>query len=275
MLSIAIESPCSPDGLALIAGSQSALLEVFSPDEIFTLDPSELDVPTIRFFVARAQGRPVGCAALADCGDYGEIKRLYVGPEGRGKGVARALMAALETHACLHGQRLMRLETGDALVPAVSLYKSLGYAVRGPFGDYPEHPASLFMQKSLAGGAGQCLCGHVRFAYAGGPNWVAHCHCASCRRACAAPFTTFLGVSDGSWRWLGPAPAVYASSPDVERLFCRQCGTQMAYRAGRWPGEQHFYAATLDDPTSVTPQEHVNYAEHLAWIVLADGLPRR
>lgn len=275
MLAIAIESPLSPDGLALIAGSQLALLEVFTPDEIFTLDPAELDVPAISFFVARADGRAVGCVALLDCGDYGEIKRLYVGPEGRGKGLARALMAALETHACLRGQRMMRLETGDALVAAVALYKSLGYAVRGPFGDYPEHPASLFMERTLPGGAGHCLCGQVRFAYAGAPEWVAHCHCESCRRNCAAPFTTFLGIKDGAWHWLGAPPTRFASSPGVERLFCPHCGTPMAYRAERWPQEQHFYAATLEDPASVTPQQHVNYAEHLAWIALADGLPRR
>ena len=275
MLAITVESPLSPDGLALIAGSQAALLDVFAPDEIFTLDPSELAVPAITFFVARETGRAIGCVALADCGDYGEIKRLYVGPAGRGKGVARALMAALESHAALRGQRLMRLETGDVLVAAVALYKDLGYAVRGPFGDYSEHPASLFMEKPLQGGQGHCLCGQVRFAYCGAPNWVAHCHCESCRRNCAAPFTTFLGISDGRWRWLGAAPARFASSAGVQRMFCAGCGTPMAFRSARWPDEQHFYAATLADPASVTPQEHVNFAEHLPWIMPGDGLLRR
>ena len=82
MLAITVESPLSPDGLALIAGSQAALLDVFAPDEIFTLDPSELAVPAITFFVARDTGRAIGCVALADCGDYGEIKRLvYAGAD--------------------------------------------------------------------------------------------------------------------------------------------------------------------------------------------------
>lgn len=149
MLTVAIESPLSPDGLMLIAGSQEALLEVFAPDEIFTLEPAELAIPEIAFFVARDRGRAVGCVALMDCGDYGEIKRLYVGPEGRGQGVARSLMAALEAHAAARGQMLMRLETGDVLVAALGLYAALGYHVRGPFGDYAEHPASLFMEKRL------------------------------------------------------------------------------------------------------------------------------
>ena len=91
----------------------------------------------------------LGCVAMVACRDYAEVKRLYVPAQGRGRGLARALMAALEAQAKAAGKAFIRLETGDALVPAVALYRSLGYVARGPFGDYPEHPASLFMEKAL------------------------------------------------------------------------------------------------------------------------------
>ncbi len=149
MLTITIESPLSPDGLALLAGSDTALAAVFAPDENFTLDPQQLALPAIRFFVARSKGVPVGCVALMHCGDFGEVKRLFVAPAGRGLGVARALMAALETDAEAQGLAEVLLETSDRLVPALALYTSLGYRVRGRFGAYEDHPASLFMGKQV------------------------------------------------------------------------------------------------------------------------------
>jgi putative acetyltransferase len=148
-LTITPESPLTPDGRALIAASQDALLEVFAPDEIFSFSPEELAGPEVAFLVAREGNGPLGCVAMVDCGDYAEVKRLFVPPEGRGRGLARRLMADLEARARAAGKRWVRLETGDALVAAVALYQTLGYRVRGPFGDYAEHPASLFMEKAL------------------------------------------------------------------------------------------------------------------------------
>lgn len=148
-LTITPESPLTPEGRALVAGSQEALLEVFSPDEIFSFSPDELATTDVTFLVARDGGGPLGCVAMVACRDYAEVKRLYVPAQGRGRGLARALMAALEAQAKAAGKAFIRLETGDALVPAVALYRSLGYVARGPFGDYPEHPASLFMEKAL------------------------------------------------------------------------------------------------------------------------------
>jgi hypothetical protein len=94
------------------------------------------------------------------------------------------------------------------------------------------------------------------------------------RRACAAPFTSFFGIADGTWEWTGAAPATYASSAGVWRDFCPRCGTQMTYRATRFPGETHFYAGTLDDPAAYRSTDHVRTGEQLPWIHLSDGLPR-
>lgn len=121
---------------------------------------------------------------------------------------------------------------------------------------------------------GRCLCGAVTFEYQGPENWRGHCHCASCRRNTASPFTTFLGVPRDACRFTGTQPSVYHSSPGVRRLFCGTCGTPMAYEADRYPEEVHFYAATLDDAASFAPQFHTHYAEKLPWIEIVDGLPK-
>lgn len=123
--------------------------------------------------------------------------------------------------------------------------------------------------------SGHCLCGAVRYKFdADAVLWRAHCHCESCRRACAAPFTTFFGVRDTAWRWSGTPPARYRSSAGVERLFCARCGTQMAYRSARWPGEIHGYAATLTDSSGFEPSAHVNWLERVPWVTLGDDLPK-
>ena len=149
-MKVAVESPLTADGRALVAGSQTALEQVYPPDEIFSFTAEELDRPDTRFYVARAtDGTPLGCVASCDCGAYAEVKRLFVPEAGRGKGVARALMDRLEDDARAAGKDSIKLETGDRLAAATTLYRARGYVVRGPFGDYPEHPASLFMEKPL------------------------------------------------------------------------------------------------------------------------------
>lgn len=121
---------------------------------------------------------------------------------------------------------------------------------------------------------GRCLCGAVTYEYEGKENWRGHCHCESCRRNTASPFTTFFGVPREACRFTGEEPAVFHSSPGVRRLFCATCGTPMAYESERWPEEVHFYAATLEDPADFAPEFHVHWAERLPWVQLDDDLPK-
>lgn len=122
---------------------------------------------------------------------------------------------------------------------------------------------------------GHCLCGAVRWSYdSGAETWACHCHCADCRRNCAAPVTTFIGVPLAAFRWTGAALSGYASSPGVTRHFCGTCGTPMAFQADHYPGEIHLYAATLADPTAFAPQFHVHHDSRLPWLHLNDDLPK-
>lgn len=149
-LTLGIETPLSADAARLIEGSEAALREVYSEDECFTFTAAELDRPNIDFVVARNGGAPVGCVALVRYGSYAEVKRLYVDASARGLGVAKALMDHLEAGALAAGITDLRLETGPKLVAAVALYAARGYVECGRFGDYEDHPASLFMAKDLS-----------------------------------------------------------------------------------------------------------------------------
>ncbi len=122
---------------------------------------------------------------------------------------------------------------------------------------------------------GRCLCGAVCFAYDEPRNWCVHCHCESCRRQTSSPFTTFVGVADGRWRWTGAEPRLFQSSPGVRRYFCPTCGAPVAYGSDRHVGELHFYASLLDDQTGLAPEGHVHWEERVPWVEPADDLPRR
>lgn len=150
---IRAESALSDDARALIEASQQALLQVFPPEEVFSFSAEELAGPNCQFLIARQNGRPVGCVALVDMIGYGEIKRLYLHPDARGHGIAKAMIATLEDLARHIGLPVLKLETGPDLAAAVSLYQASGYQVCAPFGGYPDLPSNLFMQKSMSAAA--------------------------------------------------------------------------------------------------------------------------
>ena len=93
-------------------------------------------------------GRPVCGGGLKRLGDDAvELKRMYVVPEARGRGLARELLLALEDAARELGYATARLDTGPKQPHAERLYRSAGYAEIGNFNDNPE--ASYWGEKSL------------------------------------------------------------------------------------------------------------------------------
>ncbi|MGY2127811.1 GNAT family N-acetyltransferase [Blastococcus sp. SYSU DS0617] len=114
--------------------------------------PTAADVAVV--LLARDDdGTPLGCGALRPLGGAAaEVKRMYVVPAARGRGVARAVLAGLEEAARGRGWTTLRLETGPLQPEAVALYRGAGYAPIGPFGDYagdPDAEHSLFFERTL------------------------------------------------------------------------------------------------------------------------------
>lgn len=126
----------------------------------------------------------------------------------------------------------------------------------------------------MDGGTGRCLCGAVRYRFEGPPNWQAHCHCESCRRATSSPITSFFGVDHGRIEWSGTAPRIFESSPGIFRSFCPVCGSPLTYQSKLRTHEIDLYALTLDDPTAFAADRHVMWNERLPWLHVADDLPR-
>ncbi|MEV0201870.1 GNAT family N-acetyltransferase [Nonomuraea sp. NPDC050691] len=106
--------------------------------------------PDARFLVATVEDRAVGCGCVQPLlEDTGELKRMYVAPEHRGRGVARTLLAALEELARELGYRRLRLATGVLQPEAISLYESSGYGLTEAYGKYVDAPLTRCYEKSL------------------------------------------------------------------------------------------------------------------------------
>lgn len=99
------------------------------------------------FLVAWSAGRPVGCAGLKGSGQgEAEVKRVWVAPEARGRGLARRLMTEIEARAAdLSIHRLM-LDTNSALPEAVALYRNTGWTEIDRFNDDP-YPDRFFEKR--------------------------------------------------------------------------------------------------------------------------------
>jgi hypothetical protein len=115
---------------------------------------------------------------------------------------------------------------------------------------------------------GRCLCGDVRFEALGAPKWVAWCHCESCRRATGVPVTAYAGFPAEAVRFTGVPPALFASSPGVQRGFCPRCGTSLSFVGERWPGEIHLHLGCFDDASDLVPTVEAYAEERVPWVRL-------
>jgi GNAT superfamily N-acetyltransferase len=141
----------SPDALDLMQALDNDLRDRYPGVVVNGLRPDDAARPRFIFVVARIDGRPVGCGAVRELDPLvGEIKRMFVRPGHRGRGIARRVLSALEAHAAALGYTTLRLETGDRQPEALGLYKSAGYRAIIPFGEYVGNPFSRCFEKRLA-----------------------------------------------------------------------------------------------------------------------------
>src|SRR5271169_5432771 len=101
-------------------------------------------------WLATIKNVAVGCVALRSLAKFahsGEVKRLYVRPQHRGRGIAAALYQSLEEYARASGYEWLYLDTTDEMVAAQRFYAALGYELTTRYNDNPQ--ATIFMRKDL------------------------------------------------------------------------------------------------------------------------------
>jgi putative acetyltransferase len=112
--------------------------------------PADVLVPRSAFLVGMWSGQPVACGAYRPMSsDIAEIKRMYLEPDYRGRGLARRILQELESRARLDGYLLARLETGILQPAAIRLYERAGYHRIESYGIYEGNPRSVCFEKGL------------------------------------------------------------------------------------------------------------------------------
>ena len=146
------------DASRALIGSLNAELSATYPEPgatHFGLDEADVADGRGAFLVAWLDGAPAGCGAvrLLDA-ETGELKRMFVSPGVRGKGVGRRLVEALEAEARSLGARRLVLETGTRQTAALALYAATGFTPVPLYGEYVRSPdTSVCLGKELAGPA--------------------------------------------------------------------------------------------------------------------------
>ena len=147
---IAPEPYDDPEGAALRAEVEAEVMARYGVDNEPGAKPTAADVAV--FLVARDDdGAALGCGGLRVLDDTTvEIKRMYVRPAARGRGLGGELLRALEAEATRLGADRVLLETGRRQPEAIALYERAGYRRVPCFGPYAGVEDSLCYGRSLA-----------------------------------------------------------------------------------------------------------------------------
>ena len=145
------ETPNQPEVAALLAAADERSASLHLSESKYGLGLAALLSAAVRFFVARQDGRAIGCCGYLLLSERAaEVKRLFVDPAVRGRGVARLLVQAVEHAAAREGVQALFLETGVKSFEALQLYKRRGFIECERFGTYQSDPLSVFMMKRLS-----------------------------------------------------------------------------------------------------------------------------
>jgi GNAT superfamily N-acetyltransferase len=112
--------------------------------------PEYFQPPDGTFLVAFEDGAPIACGGVGRLDETtGELRRMYVLPAHRGRGLGRAILEELENAARTLGYTRMRLETGNEAPEALGLYTSSGYEPIPCWGPFASDPKSRCFEKGL------------------------------------------------------------------------------------------------------------------------------
>jgi GNAT superfamily N-acetyltransferase len=152
-LVIAPADPFAPESLRLAAALWAELSTIYPEQTAPPFPPRDIVGDRAVFMVASLGGKAVGCGAIRPFPDgpstIAEIKRMYVEPAARRRGISRAILQTLEKWAQARGYRKARLETGLRQPGAIRLYERAGYLPIARYGHHLEDALAVCFEKSL------------------------------------------------------------------------------------------------------------------------------
>ena len=149
MLTLIKTDSSNPDFINLVKELDIYLAEVDGDDHAFYDQFNKIE--SLKYvIVAYEDSNAVGCGAMKEImPGIMEMKRMYTSPLHRGKGIASAILYALEKEVKKMNMKKCLLETGIRQAEAISLYKKLGYHLTENYGQYAGVKTSLCFEKKL------------------------------------------------------------------------------------------------------------------------------
>lgn len=121
---------------------------------------------------------------------------------------------------------------------------------------------------------GGCHCSHIRYRISAMPYNVEYCHCRMCQTSVGAVVVNWMDLRMEQVSWMAAMPEYYASSHDVLRGFCPKCGCSVSFHSRRHPGLITLTVATLDDPNTMKPTQHIYTESQCQWLRIEDDCKR-
>ena len=122
--------------------------------------------------------------------------------------------------------------------------------------------------------SGGCQCGAVRYRFTEKPSGAHICHCRMCQKAFGAFYAPLVGGPRTAFAVTRGEIALFRSSDQVERGFCRDCGTPLtfAYSDGDWVSVS---IGSIDDPSAFPPVDQHGVESRIYWVNGLGHLPDR
>lgn len=140
-----------PDVQLLVEGLQELYVEIYGGRDDSPIDRSEFELPRGTFAVVYETDEPVALGAWRLLPDgRAELKRMYVRPDRRGRGLSRRVLHWLERSAADAGVTEMVIETNVAHDTAIRLYESAGYRPIAAYGHYADDAGTVSLGRTLA-----------------------------------------------------------------------------------------------------------------------------
>lgn len=114
---------------------------------------------------------------------------------------------------------------------------------------------------------GRCECAKIKFEISGEVGDFSHCHCSQCRRMHGAAYASFAGVKKSQFSYLSGEDylSIYASSPSHERVFCKNCGSNILVALDDEPDMLYVAMGVIDGNPKLPQEYHIFVGSKAPW----------